>query len=179
MPDEVIKVTFREVNRILKKEGVFRIACPDSDMFYITLNRNEKNYWRWRELWFNNHGIDFNKVTVEDFLIREIATKKCRFAPPNHFKKIEPNEIKYLYDNNKKSSFFDLLTKNIEYDVNYAGYHINWWNAEKITEFLNRAGFKKTVIMSKNKSLARPFHDSFFFDNTHPEMSLYIEAYKT
>ena len=57
------------------------------------------------------------------------------------------------------------------------GLHINWWNPQKVVQFLINAGFNKIFIYDCNQTNDIEFK-SKDFDYTTPEISLYIEAIK-
>lgn len=66
----------------------------------------------------------------------------------------------------------------IEIQKKYPGNHINWWNKKKIFFILEKAGFKKICLSGYGQSFCPILRDISFFDNTHPKISLYVEAIK-
>ncbi len=178
IPDEAAKMAFSEAYRILVPGGVFRVACPDADIFYETLCFGKKEYWEWRIPWFEAQGTSFNAVSTEDCLVREVGTKKCQFAPPSDAEKLLPETIQKMLRQLTKKEFLDRITQGLDFEKQYAGYHINWWTAKKVSSYLEDVGFENSFQRSRNESIARPFQDHKHFDTTHPEMSLYVEAIK-
>ncbi|MEK6938030.1 MAG: hypothetical protein AABX04_03220 [Nanoarchaeota archaeon] len=56
--------------------------------------------------------------------------------------------------------------------------HINWWSENKLIQFLSEAGFKTILKSRYNQSISPIMRDTSYFDNTAPDVSLYIEAIK-
>ena len=78
--DESVINFIKESQRILKKGGVLRITCPDSNLLLNSVKFKVKDFWNWRMEWFlNKFEINSNDIELEDFLIRELSTARCRF----------------------------------------------------------------------------------------------------
>jgi len=66
----------------------------------------------------------------------------------------------------------------LEVQKKYPGNHINWWNKDKLFRMLRMAGFENIYLSGYGQSLSPVLRNTWIFDNTHPKLSLYIEAVK-
>lgn len=178
LEDNHIKRMFNEVFRVLKQGGIFRICCPDAKFLYeMTINFPE--FWKWRENWFNGkNSINHDENPSNfDYLIREIATQKSRFYI--HGQNIlGKNEIEELKSKNYME-VMSSLTRNLTFRESYPGDHVNYWDNNKATDFLEASGFNlKDIIASKYRGSICEEMRSQIFDQTAPWMSLYMEARK-
>ena len=170
-----------EIYRVIKPGGGVRITCPDSFLFYQSLLNQDISFWNWRHGWFT--GVwstlksDINTVTISDYILREIATPRCRFYK---YKKAStaPQEVEKIFKTKSYADFFDYFTDKLEFDSDTPGDHINWWDETKIMSFLRSAGFKKVYSSRANQSLFAPLRNVNKFDTTAPQMSLYVDARK-
>ena len=71
----------KKTQEYLKKRGVLRIACPDSEfLFNVSLFKNE--YWKWRHPTFMNKNrfeTNWDELCQYDFLMKETAAPRMRF----------------------------------------------------------------------------------------------------
>ena len=97
-------------------------------------------------------------------------------------KKVNKNILENDFENLEKLEFLiKYETKQIE-DLNRHDFstHICWFNFEKIRNILIKNGFEDQNIRkcSYLKSKEKEMRDSQFFDNTNPEISLFVECVK-
>jgi len=180
LTDSAIIKLFKEVYRSLKKDGLFRIVCPDADLLYWTLKLSRIEYWHWRRnLYLRKQYInEMDEIEIEDFVVKEIATERCRFLAINKDRTLEPAVIRDAFQDLDKDSFFNFLVSGCSFSVERPYWHINWWNEEKIRSFLVEAGFNIMIRSGYNQSIASPFHNAKLFDTRCPRISLYIDAIK-
>lgn len=170
--DEFIYKLFDECYRVLKKGGIVRFACPDAE-FLWQMTKCGKDYWCWRKKWCDKVGIDFNSLRPVDFLVREIATSKM-------IGYIRGNKDDYeeAFNNMEMLDFFDYIKRDVVFDNEFVGNHINYWTYDKAEKNLKESGFL-TVVRSKYAGTISPYmKNRVVFDDTFPEMSLYFEAIK-
>lgn len=134
---------FRECFRVLKEGGVLRVACPDAEYLY-NVSKCGKRYWEWIRPWFEARDLEFDNIRPVDCLISEICTPKLiDFGwldnKEDYAKAFEPMDM---------DQFLRFVTKDVPYNVQYVGDHINFWTFEKMVTLLRDAGFK-TIIRSK------------------------------
>ena len=161
--EDSVSYNIREQYRILKKNGVLRIVVPDIDILWGACKK-------------------------KDFRILNYFGKKKEQTIPEYFlstfsiKKVNKNILENDFDNLEKLEFLiKYETKQIE-DLNRHDFstHICWFNFEKIRNILIKNGFEDQNIRkcSYLKSKEKEMRDSQFFDNTNPEISLFVECVK-
>jgi len=172
--NEYIQKMFNECYRVLKKEGIIRICCPDAEFLY-EVSRHKTDYWQWRRKWFqSDYYIKINEPRNVDFLVREIATPKLL----NYKHSINQTDYIEQFDRLDMYSFFNYLTGDLSYRKEYPGDHINWWTFTKAKNMLFVGGFKYVIRSKWSGSVSKEMKDIYRFDTTYPLMSLYVEAIK-
>ena len=90
-------------------------------------------------------------------------------------------ELEDLYHKFNHKQFLDFFSKKVKLVTDdrflIPGCHKSWWSAEKMGEFMKKAGFRKVLIKSRRDSESQIFRGNKF-NNTRPNMSFYIEAIK-
>ena len=176
--DESVINFIKESQRILKKGGVLRITCPDSNLLLNSVKFKVKDFWNWRMEWFlNKFEINSNDIELEDFLIRELSTARCRFFE-NSNDPLHPLEVRDKMEKLEDNDFLQWIVEKNSFDDKFANYHINYWNFEKLKKMCIEAGFSNIYHSGFGQSLSPPLTNTKLFDNTHPKMSLYFEARK-
>ena len=165
--NEAVERLFSEVYRALKPGGVFRITCPDADLFYLTLRFGRSDYWTWRREKSGNR----KDASIEELAVSEMAAER--------FSEMSPEVFRRELDSLPKEQFLDWLTAPCVFDPARPGRHINWWNFDKCLEGLKRAGFRTVWRSSYGASIACPMQDTQLFDATYPVMSFYVETMKS
>jgi hypothetical protein len=56
--------------------------------------------------------------------------------------------------------------------------HINWWTADKLTRFLNDAGFRDIAVSAAGQSASPVLRNNCHFDNRFIQYMLFVEAVK-
>lgn len=162
------------MKRFLKKSGVFRITCPDIDILYRAYKRNDIEYFRY----IYKNLPSRNEISITQFFLSEFATSLSVFSKNANI--ISDNYFSKLIEEDDYESGFNKIIKRIEYSSQEenSGNHVNWWNHNKLESFLYKAGFSKIIKSGYNQSTIPILSNKYLFDNTHPEMALYIEAIK-
>lgn len=151
---------------------MLRIVCPDADFLY-EVTKVGKKYWGWLKPWFEDRGLKWDNIMPVDCLVQEIATARLK-GYGNLQNKDYSNEFLRM----ERNEFFDYITEGLSFDIAHIGDHINYWTFEKVRDMLSRVGFKN-IIRSKYAGSVMPnMRNIIYFDKTHPEMSLFIEAIK-
>lgn len=167
-----------ECHRVLTPCGGVRITCPDAALLYRSVAGGHRSYWRWREPWFLgplSTARSLAEVTLWDFLVREIATPRCRFYV--HCKDpLQPAQVQAWFHALSPPAFLDRLVEGLAFDGQRPGDHIAWWNEDKLIAMMRQAGFKTVYASRRNQSLFAPLTHPALFDRTQPHNSLYVEA---
>tara|TARA_B100001250_G_C19756598_1_gene770402 strand:- start:508 stop:1332 length:825 start_codon:yes stop_codon:yes gene_type:complete len=183
IPDIANNNLFKEVYRCLKKGGVFRISTgPCADMDWEAVMRKDR-FW-----WYFYNDSDFQKtllkqpkpMTIYDKWLFHVATAKSIFSSTESEKKYNSDEIEALIFDSKgdKENLLNDLTKDLIFDISYPGNHVSWWNYSKLERQLSLAGFKDIYLSGYGQSKALWMRDLRYFDQTYPQISVYVEARK-
>lgn len=163
----------RESYRVLKPGGVFRIACPDAEYMY-RMSKIGKEYWTWLKPTFEGYKWPWEEVRAVDCLVQEIAT--ARLQRVGRLRYEEDYEKKF--DSMNMNDFLQYISKDIPWNVNYIGDHINYWTEDKLFKELRSCGYSKIVRSIYCGSYSDVMRNPAYFDLTRPQMSLYMEAFK-
>jgi len=168
LPDIVVEYLFKDIRRIMKKGGVFRVACPDADIAYGKyMNRETVG-----PLAFNKK---MEKMTHEDALLDFIATPCIGRLMPKDVRRV-------LYQFPKQhamSALSDIAARSITVDAQAKtpGAHLSWWNHEKLFKTLTALKFRKIKKRNPKESICEDLRAPFI-DNTQPHFSIYMECGK-
>ncbi|MEK7144841.1 MAG: methyltransferase domain-containing protein [Patescibacteria group bacterium] len=183
LPQKVVERLMHEVFRCLRKGGCFRIVTgPDADTDWEALLRGDEKWW---------FGLDEPKLvaalvrdrapmTIYDKWLYEVATARSPYSDTPCEKKYTSAEVKKLvirYKNNP-DALRDMLDKGLAFSYKFPGDHVSWWNASKLKKFLKKAGFKTAFRSGYGQSVSPFMRDMRYFDQTFPQMSVYVEGVK-
>lgn len=175
LPDLSVENILKESYRILKPEGVIRITVPDIDLAYQAYARMDMSF--------------FDKIGSQPIGKDSITCKFFDFFSSIDVSGYSYSNLKCDFKLLQKSEFLDKYTNDINHvlldgnNVDHEllsrdiGQHMNWFNENKLTKMLSEAGYKK-IKLSTYKQSQSPEMRTDKFDNTYPQMSLYIEAAK-
>jgi len=186
--NEHVEYLFREIRRVLKPDGIFRLAVPNADIYYLCMKTGETASLMWRAKFFKNHGWDdLTALRPAHYLVREICTARGGYLSlPSEKRRFDSDSdnpcfisftaVEDLFLRVSKADFFDTLCDDLLFNAMHAGDHINWWTYEKAQDFLRGAGFSLVMPSSFLASSYAPMKEWPHFDSTRPTMSLYVEA---
>jgi predicted SAM-dependent methyltransferase len=171
---------FSEIYRTMKKGGVFRITCPNADLFYSAALIDNFSAFTFRtNHWFVKNRVNLFDVGRADYLVRAFASQlNPSKVPLKLYDRDLLDEIELQFKSKDKESFFNWLTDQVSFDIKHVGSHINWWNYTKIEQALQKAGFELIINSSFGSSIAAPLRNVQKFDKTVPEESVYVDAIK-
>ncbi len=178
VPDDAVENFISESYRTLKLGGVLRITCPDAKLLIRSVRLGRLEYWKEREGWFSgaySTNPEIHEITLADYLVREIATERCRFYLGSQTP-IEPEEVINRLGDLSDEELLDWMTSGLKFNPESPGNHINWWTHEKIEQIAKKVGFQTTYFSGRGQSLCRPMTNLDFFDCKAPHNSLYFEA---
>lgn len=180
--DKAANNFFREAYRILKPRGTLRITCPDVDLAYRAyLDRDEKlllpsiEQTDYKTLGL---GLPFEIISSEQLFLLFFAsvTSTAHVADVEKITDVELSDW-IRFSGFEKTLNYCISKCSIELQRKFPGCHMNWWNYRKLSGMLVKAGFKPH-ISAYGQSFAVVLRNTWFFDGTHPEISLYVEASK-
>ncbi len=187
--DDVAKNVFKEVFRVLKPGGVFRIVVPNFTRFHKSILDNDMKYFEkigflGRNEWIN-HGVEktvenlalhwFSNYQNQPFIESEKDFKKDDFyrGPPI----IDKNEILKAARNMTTLEFGQWAVSKVPSQYIINGGHISTWTHKKIEDSLVATGFSHGEESSYSESLSKDMSE---FDKkpSRSKLSIYHEARK-
>ncbi len=183
--DEAVRNMLKESYRILKPGGGIRLTTPDAWLEFQAYKRKDMDYWYWKD-WYSEEGtweklykVPLTKASIHQLFLHHFASQLCEIdIDDSPQKKYSDSEIHDHFSNSSDVSDLDYFTKQCKFNSDYPGQHINWWTHEKLMSFLKEAGFLMPYVSGWGQSVFSPLRDTNLFDNTHPKISLYVEAIK-
>lgn len=180
--DPEVDYFMRDVFRILKPGGVFRVVAPDIDLGLRAARTGDISYYAFSQfLRGSPHreralGISNERYPIE-YWVLEQCSLLTEARNPFH---LSPLECKsWLWQSEDVYSTLTLASRLSDRDLNEKlGRHVNWFNAEKAQRMLRAAGFSQVVVSGYGQSLCPVMRDTRFFDTTRPDMSFYVDAIK-
>lgn len=152
---------FREAHRVLKKGGVLRIACPDAAFLYQA--------WCHMPEFFNHHRLYKTLGDASQCFVSLLASHRADLPDFG----LEKPIMDYDYD-----ALLVALEAGAYFDAARPGQHICIWDFDLLNQAGTEAGFGK-VVRSRHRGSAVPALQGSDMDATHPEMSLYVDFYKS
>jgi len=163
-----------------------RLTTPDAWIEYQAFIRKDLSFWQWqvdyysqRGKWESMYTKPLNEASLQELFLHHFASQLCEIdiddSPKKQFSSLEIDEV---FSKNSMEDGLDFFTKQCEFNANFPGNHINWWDYNKLVFFLKEAGFKVIYRSGYGQSLYAPLRDTNLFDNTHPKLSIYVEAIK-
>lgn len=174
---------FREMHRILKPDGVFRVTCPNIDLYYQAYKRRDifVNFQYGHDYPFGQHG-SYDPDAMSIWLVNEIASQLVHPSFTGHQPRYagRQNELDALLASKPMEQAFDELIAQIDYEVQRRapGNHVNWWTNEKMCRELRKAGFSQAVTSVAGGSVAAVMRDRKHFDTVSPTFSLFVDGIK-
>ena len=185
--DQAAQNMFNEAYRILKPEGHLRITTPNIDLYVRAYIQNDKHFFYWSKNYSKRKKMlriklteQMNNATCGQIFLFEFASSLSKLCAVGVDNKIDDEELSILFQKMKYEEFLNYLISlcPIEIQKKYPGLHINWWNYNKMYKMLQKSGFSKIINSGYGQSFSPILRNTALFDNTHPRISLYVEAIK-
>ena len=159
---------FKEAYRSLKPGGVLRVTCPDLDLAINAFQNNDNTFFK---------TANCQKKHIESSLVAFCSsiyipgTKNSKTA--EELKKMlkSAKDLACVVKEISELSHFEDHKKNPDN-------HVNWFNREKLEEFLREAGFTNIILSGRQQSVEPILRDFRYFDSTAPMASIYVDAVK-
>jgi len=178
LPDDAVKDMFKEIYRILKPGGIFRVAAPDVDYLYKIYLNNDREFFNWYP----------DDVSIEQAFLRYFAchASTLHHDGDNKLEKISDEELRNIFKSMKYEEALYFCVSKCSLDVykkermsmSSLSTHINWWNRKKLSGFLSEAGFKIIYESAPQQSMSHVMRNPGYFDNFANYVMFYMEAVK-
>jgi predicted SAM-dependent methyltransferase len=185
--DQSAQNLFNESYRILKKKGIIRIVAPDINLFFRACITNDRHFYFWIKDYSNPEFMKvvglkkkMTEVSLKQVFLYEFASQTSEVHIDADTQKISDQEFDTIFTEMKYEDALDYCTSkcSIELQKKYPGNHINWWNKDKIFKMLKVSGFNDIYLSGYGQSISPVLRNTFFFDNTFPTTSIFVEAIK-
>ncbi len=165
----------KQAHKKLKPGGIIRLTCPDIDVLLDAYKRKDEYVFKVCNTQPLNKPL---KYSIHQSLLLYFAGECSGFA--SNKINITDEEIQKEFKSLTNKDFLNKYSNMVstEFVKNFPRDHKTWFNNEKVMEMLKLAGFKEVYKSSYCQSRSPILRDPNFFDNTHPDISLYVEAVK-
>lgn len=183
--DDAVQNLFNETYRVLKRGGYFRITTrPDADNEWRAMIEGDGPWFYW-DHWYERPGTYehlFNhpatSVPLEERWLHHVASQLAPNDKSPSAVKLNTYSLRKLFNEKSREELLDYLTGMCSFQPDRPGNRVSWWNFSKIENFLTIAGFKTIYRSGYGQSRCAILRNTTWFDNTHPQMSVYVEAIK-
>jgi hypothetical protein len=169
----------------LKPGGFLRVTTgPDADSDHAAMQRGDASWFYWdeevsRSGWQRDYvqppvAVSLKQRWLFDFA--SAASKNCRHPAKRKFDDSEIDDV--LRTSNSFESALDTFANSVDFQPDHPGLHVSWWTHGKTIRMLREAGFKTVYRSGYGQSHCPVLRNTWYFDNTHPQISLYVEAVK-
>ena len=184
LEEEHVLRLFENVYESLSVGGRFRITCPDASALYDACKRNDRSFFADQILFYSKeenfrhqYKLSLENASILDLLVDVIATQRCRLRLNSKYP-LSQSELEAKFNELSKHEFLDWLTAGIKFEGSRAGEHICWWDFDKISKNLSKAGFQNIYQSAYLQSMEGAMRVPNYFDLRHPHKSIYIECQK-
>ena len=181
IPQEHCQHIMSEIYRILAPGGAVRFTMPDFDKYYDAYRH--RNYAFFGMGSRDNEGSD----SIEHSFLNTFASAVCG--------EVSVQDIRRNFDTLSREAFADHYTglASRERQAENPGFHVNWWNYDKLERILTKAVFKQVYRSAPQQSRFPELRGTEWFfgigkggcldvftgiDTTNSDISVYAEAVK-
>ena len=168
--DEAARIFFKEIYRILKKGGIFRIVSTNVDIDLRAYLLNDMDYY----FWLNQD------VSIEQKFLFHVFSQTSSLYHDQSTQKISDEELRRYFKSMNWEDALNLCASkcSVEVHKNNRYDHFNWWNQMKFKRMLSSSGFKRIFLSHPTQSSAPVLRNKYYFDNEHNNVMMYFEGVK-
>ncbi|HWT31454.1 MAG TPA: methyltransferase domain-containing protein [Propylenella sp.] len=182
--DRAVERFFRNAFRALRLGGILRVATgPDADSNFRALEAGDADWFYWDVGYdgaFEQYSNIFHQPPsgrpLEERWLHHFASQLAPNDRSPSAHKFSAAAIREIIAERGKIGALDYFTGLCEFQPDRPFNHVSWWNAEKLVRFMRQAGFETIYRSGYGQSAAQVLRNTHFFDNTHPQMTVYVEA---
>ena len=185
--NEAAQNMFNESHRILRKGGVFRVNTPNIDLDFRAYKENDRHFFYWID-WYSTPKAcqriklnrPLNEASIQQIFLWHFASSASTLHADGSPERITDEELDRIFREMEYEEALNYCISkcSLEVQKKYPGNHINWWNKNKLFRMLRNAGFDNIYVSGYGQSFSPVLRNILTFDNTHPKISLYVEAVK-
>ena len=183
--DEAAANLFGEVRRCLRPGGVLRVTCPNIDLDHRAWRTGDRSHFYWAAMYSRRRHMrrakvrsPMNEASLEQLFLHHFVGSASTLHADGVDDPMSDDEVRRVFDELPYEQALDACVRrgSMHVQAKYPGNHINWWNPAKVERALAQAGFERIVHSAYGQSRAAVLRNTDLFDNTHPKISLYVDA---
>jgi hypothetical protein len=166
---------------------LLRITAPNVDLDFRALRTNDIHFYYMKEMYSKPKNMlrvklskKMSEASVGELFLWHVASSVSPLNADGGDVKLTDIELKNIFAEMEYTKALDYIVSLCDHNIQKRnpGNHINWWNQNKIKVMLEYAGFSNILLSGYGQSYSPPLRNIEYFDNTHPKLSLYVEAFK-
>lgn len=187
IPNNSVLRMFKEVNRILKNKGIFRIVTPNIELDYIAYMNKDISFYEWIDYFsqphiYKQHGYKspLNQSSFEQIFLSHFATNASTLHREGEHKRVSDEELIHVFNTMSLEDALDHCTSrcSVEVQKRFRQNHMNWWSHSKLNKMLNEAGFKSVYHLIPGQSASPVMRNNAYFERNWNCVAMVIEAVK-
>ncbi len=184
--DAAAQNMFNEAYRILKPGGILRFSTPNMDLVHRAYKDKDRDFFYWIEHlsipgeYEKACSKPLDQASLQQIFLYYFASQATELHPGSTLPKMSDEEIDRIFSEMEYEKALNYCTSQYSEEIHkkYPGPHVNWWNFDKASRMLSKAGFQKIYKSGYGQSFCPILRNVYLFDNTHPKVSLYVETIK-
>jgi hypothetical protein len=171
LKDEHVAFVLHDTHRALKKGGMFRLSCPNIDLYVRALRDNDLDFFHYRD------HLHYVRLGIQDSVVG-LFLDVFATALGEHENKPTREEVLAAIDTLGVDQALDDYCSQACYDYSRSHYHVNWFGPRKLTSMLREAGFEEVYLSAMGQSYCAEMRNLSCFDRGDPKISMFIECRK-
>ena len=156
LPLETNARIVKEVLRILKPKGVFRMSSPNVDLYKRALLQNDRlffatmiEYYAAKDRWKKNFLHSPEKMDVPQLFLNAIFTELGKLQSKGHM--ASEDVLKLFYDS--PNDALNILENKVQYDYDAPHFHVTYINEARMSKMFQDAGYSQHGVSGYCQSI--------------------------
>jgi predicted SAM-dependent methyltransferase len=171
LKDEHVLFLLKDAHRALKPGGYLRLSTPDIDLYGRAFLEKDLDFFHYR-----NHP-HYARLGIRNSLaglFLDVFATRIGEQP----QKLGYAEVRATIERLGLEGALEHYAEQAPYDYARSHYHVNWFNARKLTAMCRQAGFSEVYVSALGQSHCPEMRDLTVFDMGDPKISLFVECRK-
>lgn len=171
LKDEHVRFVLKDTHRVLKPGGYLRLSTPDIDLYVRAFLEKDLDFFHYRD------HAHYRRLGISDSLaglFLDVFATRIGEQP----EKPSDAEVREKLQHMGAEAALDYYAAQAPYDYARSHYHVNWFNAKKLTAMCRAAGFREVYVSALGQSRCPEMRDLTLFDMGDPKISLFVECRK-